>query len=367
MSDPSEADIEANHRRAYQNELSIMKALIASALLFIAAAAHAQSFVLDLPLRSPAAEVSQRIGLTDIDIRYHRPQVNGRKIWGELVPYGKVWRTGANTITTIRFSDPVMIDGHPLDAGTYGFHAIPTADEWTLIFSKNSTTWGSFTYDQAEDALRVQVKPEPSAMHESMTFEIDHLQPDSAVVALEWENLRIPFSVGIDTHAIVQASLKRQLRGQKRYIWMSWDDAANYLLGEKLSPDDALAYANKSIEFEDRFENELTKSKALTALNRPAEAARRRAIDLGNATQLRDYGVELLKTDRDTASAVFRENARKHPDAWQAHEGLARLYSAQGKFAEALKEAKAALASAPESEKGDLQDLAAQLTTASGS
>ena len=335
----------------------------------IATAAHSQSFVLDMPLRSPAAEVSQRIGLTDIDIRYHRPQVNGRKIWGELVPYGKVWRTGANTITTISFSDPVTIDGYPLDAGTYGFHAIPTPDEWTLIFSKNSTTWGSFTYDQAEDALRIQVKPEPSPMHESMTFDVDHIQPDSAVVVLEWENLRVPFRVGIDTHGLVQASLKRQLRGQKRYIWMSWNDAANYLLNEKLSLDDALAYANKSIELEDRFDNELTKSKVLVALNRPAdaEAARRHAIDLGNATQLRDYGVELLAADRDAAFTVFRENARKHPDAWQAHEGLARMYSAQRKFAEALKEAQAAIASAPESEKGDLEALAAKLTTASGS
>jgi len=178
-----------------------MKTLTMSALLFVATAAHAQSFVLEMPLRSPAAEVTQRIGLTDIDVRYHRPQVNGRKIWGDLVPYGKVWRTGANTITTMSFSDPVTIDRHPLDAGTYGFHAIPTADEWTLILSKNSTTWGSFTYDQAEDALRVQVKPEPSAMHESMTFDIDHVQPDSAVVALEWENLRVAFRVGIDTHA----------------------------------------------------------------------------------------------------------------------------------------------------------------------
>src|SRR4051812_22240182 len=100
MSDSSEPDIEANHRRAYQNELSIMKTLTMSALLFVATVAHAQSFVLEMPLRSPAAEVTQRIGLTDIDIRYHRPQVNGRKIWGDLVPYGKLWRTGANTITT---------------------------------------------------------------------------------------------------------------------------------------------------------------------------------------------------------------------------------------------------------------------------
>lgn len=275
------------------------------AIAAIAAAAHAQSFVLDLPLRSPAAEVSQRIGLTDVAIRYHRPQVNGRKIWGDLVPYGKVWRTGANTITTIRFSDPVTIDGHPLDAGTYGFHAIPTPDEWTLIFSKNSTTWGSFTYDQSEDALRVQVKPEPSPMHEAMTFEIDHLQPDSAVVALEWENVRVPFRVGIDTHAITEGSLKDQLRSQKRYIWMSWDDAANYLLGEKLSLDDALAYANKSIEIEDRFDNELTKSNVLAALNRPADAelARHRALDLANAKQLRDYADDLLKADPNSKLA----------------------------------------------------------------
>lgn len=332
-------------------------------LLAVAASAHAQSFVLDIPLKSPAAEVSQRIGLTDIDIRYHRPLVNGRKVWGDLVPYGKVWRTGANVNTTISFSDPVTIDGHPLDRGTYGFHAIPAPDEWTLIFSKNATSWGSFTYEQAEDALRVQVKPEPSPMHEELTFEIDHLHPDSAVVALEWENLRVPFQVGVDVHAIVQSALKRQLRGQERYVWMSWDDAANYLLREKIALDDALAYADHSISIEDRFDNELTKSNVLAALNRPAdsETARRRAIDFGSAEQLRDYGIELLKTDREAAFTVFRENARKHPEAWQAHEGLARMDSAQGKFAEGVKEVQLALASAPQNERAALQEMLVKL------
>lgn len=264
-------------------------------VLAIAAAAHAQSFVLDLPLRSPAAEVSQRIGLTDIDIRYHRPQVNGRKIWGDVVPYGKVWRTGANVNTTISFSDPVTIDAHPLDRGTYGFHAIPTAGEWTLIFSKNATSWGSFTYDPSEDALRVAVKPEPAPMHEAMTFEVDHIRPDSAVVALEWENLRVPFEVGVDVHTLAQAALKRQLRGLVGFMWMSWDDAAGYLLHEKVSLDDALTYANKSIEIEDHFDNELTKAKVLAALNRPAdaEAAQRRAIALGTPAQLHDHADEL--------------------------------------------------------------------------
>src|SRR6202795_3375021 len=119
----------------------------------------AQSFVLDLPLASQRAEVSQRIGVTDITINYHRPLVNDRKVWGGLVPYGQVWRAGANINTTITFSDPVTIEGKPLAAGTYGLHMIPNENEWTIIFSKNSTSWGSFTYKEAEDALRVNVKP----------------------------------------------------------------------------------------------------------------------------------------------------------------------------------------------------------------
>ena len=234
-------------------------------LCMFTSAVYAQSFVLDLPLKSQRAEVSQRIGLTDITIRYHRPLVNGRKIWGDLVPYGKVWRTGANVIPTITFSDPVTIDGHPLDAGTYGVHTIPNPDEWTIIFSKNSTSWGSFTYDQSEDALRVTVKPRASEMHEAMTFEIDDVKSDSALVELKWEKVAIPFRVGVDVHSLVQASLKRQLRGQKRWMWNSWNDAASYLLDENIALDDALKYAQKSIELEDRKENEETKSKAAAA------------------------------------------------------------------------------------------------------
>jgi Protein of unknown function (DUF2911) len=142
------------------------KAILFCLLMAVASGAtSAQSFVLDLPLRSQSAEVTQRIGVTDITIKYSRPLVNNRKIWGGLVPYGKVWRTGANTNTTITFSDPVMIEGKPLDKGSYGLHTIPSADEWTIIFSKNSTSWGSFTYDEKEDALRVNVKPKAAEMH----------------------------------------------------------------------------------------------------------------------------------------------------------------------------------------------------------
>jgi len=324
----------------------------------------AQSFVLDLPLGSQRAEVSQRIGITDVTIDYHRPLVNDRKIWGALVPYGKVWRAGANENTTITFSDPVLIEGKPLDKGTYGLHMIPNADEWTIIFSKNSTSWGSFTYDPAEDALRVTVKPKPADMHNALTYDFDQLQPDSAVVELEWEKIATPFKVSVDVHEVVQASLKKQLRNLAQYTWMSGDDAANYLLAEKIALDNALAYANASIQNEDRFENELTKSKVLAALNRKDEAAtaQKKALDLANPLQIHLYARQLQAEKRsDEAFAIFRENAQKHPDQWFVHSGLARMYCAQGKFDDAVKEMKLAMAAAPDNQKSYLDGLVKQL------
>jgi len=324
----------------------------------------AQSFVLDLPLQSQQAQISQTIGITDITISYHRPLVNDRKIWGGLVPYGQVWRAGANLNTTITFSDSVMIEGKALDKGTYGLHMIPNADEWTIIFSKNSTSWGAFTYDQAEDALRVAVKPKAADMHNALTYDFDQLQPESAVVEMEWEKIAVPFKVSVDVHGLVQASLKKQLRNLSQYTWMSWDDAANYLLTEKIGFDDALTYANKSIENEDRYDNELTKSKVLTALNRKDEAAtaQKKALDMASPLQIHMFARGLQGEKRnDEAFAIFRENAKKHPDQWFVHSGLARMYCAQGKFDDAAKEMKVALAGAPDNQKSYVDGLVKRL------
>jgi hypothetical protein len=324
----------------------------------------AQSFVLDLPRQSQRAEVSQRIGITDITVSYHRPLVNDRKVWGDLVPYGKVWRAGANENTTITFSDPVQIEGKPLYKGTYGLHMIPNADEWTIIFSKNSTSWGAFTYDEKEDALRVTVKPQPADMHNALTYDFDQLKPDSAVVELEWEKIAVPFKVSVDVHDVVEASLKKQLRSLSQYTWMSWDDAANYLLAEKVALDDALIYGNKSIENEDRFDNEMTKSKILTALNRKDEAtaAQKKALDMATPLQVHLYGRQLQGEKRsEEAFAIFRENAHKHPDQWFVHSGLARIYCSQGKFDDAAKEMKLALAAAPDNQKSYVDGLVKRL------
>jgi hypothetical protein len=324
----------------------------------------AQSFTLDLPLQSQRAEISQRIGITDITINYHRPLVNDRKVWDGLVPYGKVWRAGANINTTITFSDPVQIEGKPLDKGTYGLHMIPNADEWTIIFSKNSTSWGSFTYDEKEDALRVTVKPKAADMHNALTYDFDQLQKDSAVVELEWEKVAVPFKVSVDVHDVVQASLKKQLRNLSQYTWMSWDNAANYLLAEKTGLDDALTYANKSIENEDRYDTEMTKAQVLKALNRKDEAAtaEKKALELAGPLQVHQYARQLLGEKRnEEAYNVFRENAKKHPDQWFVHTGLARMYSAQSKFDDAAKEMKLSVAAAPADQKVYLDGLEKRL------
>lgn len=324
----------------------------------------AQSFVLDLPLPSQRAEISQKIGITDITIAYHRPLAKDRKIWGGLVPYGKVWRAGANENTTIAFTDPVMIEGQPLDKGIYGLHMIPNAGQWTIIFSKNSTSWGSFTYDQAEDALRVTVKPRPAAMHDALTYDFDELQPNSAVVEMEWEKIAVPFKVSVNVHDVVQASLKKQLRNLSQYTWMSWDDAANYLLTENIGLDQALVYANKSIETEDRYDNELTKSNILTALNRKDEAAaaQKKALDMASPLQMHMFARQLqAKKRNEEAFLIFTENGKKHPEMWFVHTGLARVYSSQGKFDEAAKEMKLAIAAAPDSQKSYLDGMLRQL------
>lgn len=157
--------------------------------------------LMTLPEASQHATVSQRLGVTEIAIDYHRPLVGGRKIWGNLVPYGQVWRAGANENTTVRFSDPVTIEGQPLAAGIYGLHMVPGADTWGIVFSKDYQSWGSFTYDKSRDALRVSVKPQPAEFHEALAYDFDEIKPDSAVITMRWEKLAVPIRIAVDETA----------------------------------------------------------------------------------------------------------------------------------------------------------------------
>jgi len=333
-------------------------------LLLLGSVGYAQSFVLDLPRPSQHAVVTQRIGITDVTINYHRPMVNKRKVWGGLVPYGQVWRAGANENTTIKFTDPVTVEGKPLPPGTYGLHMIPGENEWTVIFSRNSTSWGSFTYDQAEDALRVTVKPQAAEFHEALTYDFDDVSADSSIVTMRWEKTAVPFKVEVNTHEVVEQNLHNQIRGLAQYTWEGWDDAANYLLQEKIDLEEALKYSDRSIQNEARYDNFMTKSKVLEAMGRKDDAttARNKALSMANAIQMHGYGRQLqIDGKQSEALAIYRDNAKKNPDQWIIHVGLSRMYSAQGDFANAAKEMNIAVAGAPDGQKQPLQAFAKRL------
>jgi len=326
-------------------------------VLFTASASVAQSTQLNIPRDSQRASVTQRVGITDITVKYHRPLVKGRTIWGKVVPYGQVWRAGANENTTITFTDAVSIDGKALEKGTYGLHMIPNQNEWTVIFSRVNTAWGSFTYKESEDALRVNVKPQAAELEEALGYTIEPTE-DSATVTMRWEKIAVPFKVSVDVNKIVDASLKDQMRGLPQYTWDGWDDAANYLLAHKVNLEEALEYSNRSIGSEPRYENYNTKSQILEALGKKDEAkiAHDKAIEIATPIQLHQYAFALKGQKKDAeAYAVWKKNFQQHPEFWFTHSGMARVYSAQGDFDNAVKEMKLAEASAPEQNKVFIQ------------
>jgi hypothetical protein len=318
-----------------------------------------ETLMLNLPRQSQHAVVTQRIGITDITINYHRPLANGREIWGKIVPYGQVWRAGANENTTITFTDPVTIEGQALDKGTYGLHMIPGENQWTVIFSKNSTSWGSFTYKQEEDALRVTVKPQTAELHDALAYDFDDLKADSAVVTLRWGKVAVPFKVAVKVNDVVEASIHRQLHGLNQYYWDSWDDAAGYFLANKIDLDEALKDEDQSIKIEERFDNLITKSRILDAMGRKDDATvfRNKALERGTAVQLYVYGRQLQGDKKqDEALTLYRSTAKKFPDEWISHLGMARVFSSQGDFDNAVKEMKVALSGAPDANKPSLEN-----------
>ena len=332
--------------------------------LVLASFCCAQSTQLNLPRQSQRAQVTQRIGITDITITYHRPLANGRKIWGGLVPYGEVWRAGANENTVISFPDPVMIEGKPLAAGTYGLHMIPNENEWTVIFSKMHTAWGSFSYNQSEDALRVTVRPQATEMHNALLYDFDQLQPDSAVVVMSWDKVAVPFKISVNVNQVVDASLHNQLRGLSQYTWDAWDDAATYMVDNKMDLNEALKYENNSIQNEERFENLMSKSRILDKMGQSAEAttAKDKALAIGTAPQLYGYGRQMQRDGKQKeAFAIFKMAAKKDPDNWLSHAGLARIAVGDGNYQDATKQMELALAAAPDNAKQGVENLVKRL------
>ena len=300
-------------------------------LLFIAASVAQQNLVLPQP--SPYAEVTQEIGLSLIKITYHRPAVNNRAIWGELVPYDRVWRAGANENTVMEFSDPVKIGTTEIPAGKYGFHIIPGKDQWTLILTSVSVAWGSFTYDQAEDVMRLTVKPEPAEMCENLLYYFDNVTGNSADIVLHWEKMRIRMPVAFDVPQLVLQNIRGQLRSLPRFSWQGWNQAANFCLQNDINLDEALQWVERSIRMNRNFNNLRTRSALLLKLNRKEEADQvmKEALDIATEIELNAYGYQkLFNNDIDGAIEIFVMNTKRFPDSWNVFDSLGEAYQKKG-------------------------------------
>lgn len=179
--------------------VSKRRCLLLSVVIFLAAAAipALAQRASDEARPSPNASVSQTIGTTEVTIEYGRPGVKGRTVWGELVPHGQVWRTGANEATSISFGDDVTVEGEKLPAGTYALFTIPTENDWTIVFNKTAKQWGSFNYDAGQDALRIKVQPRAASHTEWMSFGFEDLSATAATVVLRWEKVKVAFKVEV--------------------------------------------------------------------------------------------------------------------------------------------------------------------------
>lgn len=241
-----------------------------------------------LPKLSPKASVSLSIGTTPITIEYHRPAVRGRTIWGALVPYGRVWRTGANEATLIRFADPVKINGSPVPAGTYALFSVPGPERWTLILNRKARQFGSFEYASQDDQLRFEVKPKAVPFNEWLAYELTPSSRSSAYVDLLWENLRVSFLVEVDVDALVAARMRKAMAKAKPTDWKIYSDAAEYFLELDAELTQAMAWADQSLRIQEHPTNLLVKARLLHLLGRVPQAQQLldRAQQLAKARRL---------------------------------------------------------------------------------
>lgn len=325
------------------------------------------------------AVVGEQLGLTEVTIEYNRPGVKGRegKIWGQLIHTGfsdlgfgtsksSPWRAGANENTIISFSKDVTIEGKPLPAGKYGFFVAYDPNACTLIFSKSHSAWGSYFYNEKDDALRVTVKPVATDKSvEWLKYEFMNETNTGATVALLWEKLMIPFKVETDYINQQLASFRQELAGEKSFNpgWQSWNQAATFCVQNNVNLEEALTWSDMAVSGvfigEKNFVTLSTRAQLLNKLNRNAEAdsLMKAALPMGTMQQLHGYGRQLLQQKKNKeAFDVFKLNYDKNPNVFTTNMGMTRAWSANGDYKKALAFAQKALPQAPDKNSKDFVD-----------
>lgn len=294
--------------------MKLQKRFLPAAAALVLACAAAVSAQVRAPRPSQKASVMQTVGVTDITITYSRPGVKGRAIWGDppagaaattttlddararakdavIVPYGHVWRAGANEATQFAITDDVLINGQPLKAGTYSLHALPGKDEWTIIFNSDAGQWGSFSYDEKKDVLRVKTKPQTAAeSQEWLQYTFDPVTETSAQVNLRWEKLRVPFTVEVkNVKGLAVEKMRAAVANAKADDWQTPLQAANYVFTNPADlsahNEEAMQWLEKSLKTKETFGNLYTKARVLGSMGKTAEALStgEKALQIGKA------------------------------------------------------------------------------------
>ena len=322
---------------------------------------------LNLPRGSQMAKISQRVGITDISIEYSRPSVNGREIWGNIVPYGlndfnfgtskaAPWRAGANENTVFETTHDITIGGKKLPAGQYGLHMVINEDSSAkVLFTNNHTAWGSYFYDPADVVLETTVTTSEIPHVEQLKYEFNDVKANTAKVSLNWEKKQIPFTIEVPVTDIVLADIRSKMQNQPGFNRQTWEQAANFALNNGGDLDEALGWIDAAIagQFfsQKTFNNMAIKAQILMKQGKMDEAVAvmDEAMPMGTVFQVHGYGRQLIAAgEKDKALEVFRWNAKTNKGQWPVDYGLARGYSAVGNYKAAIKHIKIAEGRAPD-------------------
>ena len=347
---------------------------LTSILFLCTIAIYAQFHTLNIPQNSPKVIESQKLGVTEITINYSSPALRGRDVWNntniipqEGNPYA--WRAGANMNTTIEFSTDVLIEGQSLKAGIYGFHIIPENDSYKLLFAHNHDQWGSYYLDQDNDVtLKVTVNPEICSRSEQLDYEFLNRTENTVIIALEWGEKRIPFKVEVDLNTTVLESFRSELRGINTYHWQAWDDAASWCLSHNTNLEEALEWANRSINggyggfaANKNMTNVSTKIRILNKLNKTDDVksaiTEAKTINV-TAYEANEFSMFLLQNGYyEDALEYCKTSLGHHPETWflQINQGVSHYFLKNKKAA--LKSIKTALKNVPEYFKARLNKI----------
>lgn len=271
------------------NQMKFLSSFFFSLCLLVTASTQAQTF--RTPRPSPNATITQTVGVTDITIDYSSPGVKERKIWGDLVPYDKIWRTGANEVTSITFSDPIKVNGNNLSEGTYGIHTIPREKEWDVIFSGSTKVNDPSNFDEKKEVLRIKVKPVENTFSERMIFTFSDMTDNSAMVNLIWEKIKVSFKVETETQDLTLS------KARKMVDWNTPFQAAQYCLTNNVNLDEAIKWIEASTLLNENYWNMRIKARLLEKLGRKNDAVSvmERAIELGNRMTDKPFDFEQMQ------------------------------------------------------------------------